>query len=53
MATSLALTLAAGPSRAGSWVAAVGVPCLGARAAAELGVDLDRLVLVPEAGEQW
>ncbi|HET9070680.1 MAG TPA: hypothetical protein VFN60_02115 [Acidimicrobiales bacterium] len=51
--TSLALALAAGPSRAGSWVAAVGVPCLGGRAAAELGVDLDRLVLVPEAGEQW
>ncbi len=51
--TSLAFALAAGPSRAGSWVAAVGVPHLGARAAAGLGVDLRRLVLVPAVGEQW
>jgi hypothetical protein len=47
-ATSLALALAAGPSQAGSWVAAVGLGSLGLAAAAELGVALDRLVLVDE-----
>jgi hypothetical protein len=52
-ATSLALALAAGPSRAGSWVAAVGLGSLGLLAAADLGVALDRLVLatgVPAVG---
>jgi hypothetical protein len=51
--TSLALALLAGPSAAGSWVAAVGVPTLGLAAAAGFGVDLGRLVLVapPPAGE--
>ncbi len=47
-ATSLALALAAGPSISGSWVAAVGLPSLGLVAAAELGVDLERFVLVAE-----
>ena len=46
--TSLALALAAGPSAAGSWVAVVGRPDLGLAAAAEVGVDLDRLALVAE-----
>ena len=46
--TSLALALAAGPSRAGSWVAVVGRSDLGLVAAAELGVVLDRLALVEE-----
>jgi hypothetical protein len=45
--TSLALALAVGPSAAGSWVAAVGLPALGLDAAAELGLALERLVLVP------
>jgi hypothetical protein len=45
-ATSLALALAAAASRAGSWVAAVGIPSLGLVAADELGVALERLVLV-------
>lgn len=49
-ATSLALALAAGPSRAGSWVAAVGLGSLGLVAAAELGVALERLVLVADPG---
>ena len=44
--TSLALALAAGPSAAGSWMAAAGVSGLGLTAAAELGVDLGRLVVV-------
>lgn len=49
----LAMTLLAGPSRAGEWCAVVGVPDFGAEAAAELGVDLARTVLVPEPGDQW
>lgn len=58
-ATSLALTLVAGPSQAGAWVAAVGgfgrrgsasVRSLGLVAAAELGVVPERLVVV-DAGE--
>jgi hypothetical protein len=49
-ATSLALALAAGPSRAGSWVAVVGLGSLGLVAAAEMGVDLGRLVLVADPG---
>lgn len=49
--TSLALAVLAGPSAAGSWVAAVGVPSLGLAAAEGFGVDLARLVLVPDAGD--
>jgi hypothetical protein len=45
-ATSLALALAVAASAAGSWVAAVGLPSLGLVAADELGVALERLVLV-------
>ncbi len=45
-ATSMALAVAAGPSGAGSWTAAVGVPALGLMAAAEAGIALDRLVVV-------
>lgn len=53
VATSLALTLAAGPSQAGSWTGVVGLPSLGLQAAAELGVALERLLLVgaPAPGE--
>lgn len=47
-ATSLALALVAGPTAAGSWVAAVGLPGLGLAAAGELGVALERVVLVRE-----
>jgi hypothetical protein len=46
--TSLALALLAGPSGNGSWAAAVGVSNLGLAAAAELGVALDRLVVVAD-----
>ena len=45
--TSLALALVAEASRAGSWMAAVGLPSLGLVAADEAGVALERLVLVP------
>ncbi|MGQ0830089.1 MAG: hypothetical protein ACT4OV_00250 [Microthrixaceae bacterium] len=45
-ATSLAMALVAEASRNGSWVAAVGLASLGLVAADELGVALERLVLV-------
>lgn len=51
--TTLALSLLQGPSAAGAWCAVVGVPDLGVEAAAGLGIDLERLVLVPHPGEQW
>ena len=47
---ALALALVAGASAAGSWVAAVGLPDLGIVAAAETGIDLERLALVPSPG---
>lgn len=50
---ALAMLLLAGPSAAGAWCGVVGVPEFGAEAAAELGVALDRLVLVPTPGEHW
>jgi hypothetical protein len=49
----LALALLAGPSAAGEWGAAVGVPDFGAEAATELGVALERTILVPEPGASW
>lgn len=51
-ATSLALALVARPS-VESWTACVGMSELGLRAGAELGVDLDRLVVVPDPRERW
>lgn len=45
-ATSLAIALAVAASGAGSWIAAVGLPSLGLVAADELGIALERLVLV-------
>lgn len=46
--TSLALAVLAGASGSGSWTAAVGVSSLGLAAAAELGVALDRFVVVAD-----
>ena len=51
--TSLLLALLAEASRTGSWCAVVGVPTLGAIAAAESGIALDRLALVPNPGPEW
>ncbi|WBB80003.1 hypothetical protein O7606_00930 [Micromonospora sp. WMMD882] len=51
--TSLMLALLAEASRAGSWCAVVGVPTFGAGAAAEAGLALDRLALVPHPGPEW
>src|SRR5690606_30949939 len=50
---SLLLALLAGASAQGSWAAAIGLPELGAEAAAHLGVDPGRLVLVPHPGDRW
>lgn len=50
---SLALALAAGASKAGEWIGFAGCPDFGAEAAAELGIELSRTVLVPDPGEHW
>ncbi|HET8659012.1 MAG TPA: hypothetical protein VFM55_08455 [Micromonosporaceae bacterium] len=52
-ATSVLLTLLAAASRSGSWCAVVGIPALGAVAAAEAGIELSRLALVPSPGPDW
>jgi hypothetical protein len=49
-ATSVALALLAGCTMAGSWMAAIGVSGLGLGAASELGVALERLLLVEVPG---
>ncbi|WIV60720.1 hypothetical protein [Amycolatopsis nalaikhensis] len=48
--TSLVLALLAEATKTGSWAAIAGMPDLGLAAAAELGVDLDRIALVPDPG---
>jgi hypothetical protein len=48
--TSLLLALLAQASAAGAWAGVVGRPDLGLVAAAEAGVDLERLALVPYPG---
>lgn len=45
--------LAAQACADGAWCAAVGLPEAGVLAAADLGLDLDRLVLVDAPGERW
>ncbi len=52
-ATSLALALAAGPSVAGSWVAVVGQPDLGLAAAEEVGIVLERLLVIAPDPSAW
>jgi hypothetical protein len=51
--TSLVLALLAEASRTGSWCAVVGVPALGLVAAADTGIALERLALVPHPGPEW
>lgn len=51
--TTLLFALMAAPSQAGSWCAAIGMPQLGAEAAERAGVDLSRLVLIPDPGARW
>ncbi|WP_157071355.1 hypothetical protein [Curtobacterium ammoniigenes] len=40
-------------SAAGSWCAVVGEPSFGIESAHAVGIDLERLVLVPDPGERW
>lgn len=46
----LALALVSAVSASGAWCGAIGLPELGVEAAAQLGLALDRFVLVPEPG---
>lgn len=50
---SLLFALLAAASQTGSWCGVVGMPQLGAEAAERVGVDLSRLVLIPEPGSRW
>lgn len=54
-ALSVALAVSAAATRAGSWLAVVGVPNLGVGAAVEAGVAIERLVLAqpPTASREW
>ncbi|HZN14120.1 MAG TPA: hypothetical protein VFB78_07630 [Acidimicrobiales bacterium] len=49
----LALSVVAGPSRAGAWCTAIGLPSLGVVAAAEAGIALERFPMVAEPGDDW
>jgi hypothetical protein len=49
----LCLALAAGASAAGAWCAVVGLPQLGVAAAADAGLNPDRMLLIPEPGPNW
>jgi hypothetical protein len=51
--TTLSLALLAAATQSGSWCAAVGLADPGVVAAAELGVDLRRVVFVPHPGPGW
>lgn len=50
---TMAMLLMAGPSMGGAWCAVVGTDSWGIEAAQAMGVDLSRLVLVPEPGSDW
>ena len=49
----LCLALAAGASAAGAWCAVVGLPQLGVAAAADAGLDPDRMLLIANPGTGW
>jgi hypothetical protein len=49
----LALALLAGASADRAWCGIAGVPVAGILAAAELGLDLERTLLVPDLGDAW
>lgn len=50
---SLLFALLAAASQAGSWCGVVGMPQFGVEAAERLGVDLSRVVLIPDPGSRW
>lgn len=43
----------AGPSGAGAWCSVIGLPTFSIEAAESFGIALDKLVLVPNPGDQW
>jgi hypothetical protein len=49
----LCLALAAGALAAGAWCAVVGLPQLGVAAAADVGLDPDRMLLIANPGTGW
>src|ERR1700689_1730456 len=49
----LCLALAAGASAAGAWGGVGGVPQLGVAAAADAGLDPDRMLLIADPGTGW
>ena len=51
--SALVMALLVGPSQAGSWCGVVGMPEFGVEAAESIGIDIDRLVLVPHPGDAW
>lgn len=51
--TTLAMALLAGPSATGAWCSVIGMPDFSVEAAQGLGINLERLILVPEPGSQW
>ena len=51
--TSLVIAFLATAMAGGCWAAVVGMPALGALAAAEAGVPLERLALIPDPGPDW
>ncbi|MHA7191392.1 hypothetical protein ACX80N_14000 [Arthrobacter sp. MDT2-16] len=51
--TFLAMAMLAGPSATGAWCSVVGMPDFSVEAAQAFGINLERLVLVPDPGAQW
>lgn len=51
--TALAMGLMAGPAAAGAWCGVVDLPSFGVAAASGWGLDPERTVLIPAAGEEW
>jgi hypothetical protein len=49
----LCLALAAGASATGAWCGIAGIPEAGLLAAAGLGLDIERMLLVPDPGPAW
>jgi hypothetical protein len=51
--TTLAMALLAGPSATGAWCSVIGIPDFSIEAAQGFGINLERLILVPDPGSQW
>ncbi len=51
--TTLAMALLAGPSATGAWCSVIGMPDFSVEAAQGFGINLERLILIPDPGSQW